>query len=342
MKKHNLCQKYCLNRNAHSSYAVLLAILLIILPISIIFGGNCRAGDWPNKPITVIVPWPNGAGTDLIPRILAVKMSKMLGVPINVVNKPGGAGIIGTLEAVKSPPDGYTVFADCGGTSSIQYGWGKNLPYKVEERTYIARLTSNPQCVIVPASSPWTSVEDLVISIQSNPSSISYAMIGGTGVPDVNTVQFLSALTAKGIDVSRTRAVSYKGTGEVLPAVAGGHISFSFAGPGMSMPLISAGKIRGLAVTSAERFKDWPVVPTTAEVGFPSVNTVFWVGLSGPPGMPDRIVRILDDTLRECINDPDIVGQLDRIGVLPFYLPQGEYRKFVIDSGEEIKALKLR
>ena len=320
----------------------ILAFLLIVSLSILVLPAYSEAKDWPAKAITVIIPWSAGGGTDVAGRILIPKLSKILGVPIQAVNKPGGSGIIGTLEAVKSPPDGYTLFIDCGGTSSIQYAWSENLPYKVEERTYIARATSSPRCLIVPASSPWKTVDDLVNAIRTNPGGISFALIGGTGVPDVVIAQFRAALTAKGVDVSKTRPISYKGTGEVVIAIAGGHASYSAAGPDSASALIDAGKIRVLAVTSAGRYKGWPNVPTMAEIGFPSVDMVFWVGLSGPPGLPANVVKTLDNAVREALSDPEVIAKLDKVGIEPFYKPGDTYRKFVLDEGEAIKALKLR
>ena len=321
---------------------VIFSFLLIALFVFPAPPGHCAAKDWPTKTITLIIPWPAGGGTDVAGRILAPKLSKTLGVPIQVVNKPCGSGIIGTLEAVKAPPDGYTLFIDCGGTSSIQYAWSENLPYRVEERAYIARATSSPRCLIVPASSPWKTVDDLVSAIRTNPAGISFALIGGTGVPDVVIAQFRGALTAKGVDLSKTRPITYKGTGEVVVAIAGGHASFSAAGPDSASALTDAGKIRVLGVTSAGRYRGWPTVPTMAEAGFPSVDMVFWVGLGGPPGLPANIVKILDNAVRETFNDPDVVAKLDKAGIEPFYQPGDQYKKFVMDEGEAIKALKLR
>jgi tripartite-type tricarboxylate transporter receptor subunit TctC len=321
----------------------ILAFLLTLSSLSIlVLPAYSGSKDWPNKAITIILPWSAGGGTDVAGRILIPKISKILGVPVQAVNKPGGSGIIGTLEAVKSPTDGYTLFIDCGGTSSIQYAWSQNLPYKVEERTYIARATSSPRCLIVPASSPWKTVEDLVNAIRTNPGSISFALIGGTGVPDVVIAQFRGALMAKGVDVSKSRPITYKGTGEVVVAIAGGHASFSAAGPDSASALTDAGKIRVLAVTSAGRYKGWPNVPTTAEAGFPSVDMVFWVGLSGPPGLPANIVKILDNAVKESLSDPEVIAKLDKLGIEPFYQSGDKYRKFVLDEGEAIKALKLK
>ncbi len=335
-------RKFIQGTDSCGSLLRIFSFLLIGFLAMLVLPANSGAKDWPTKPITLIVPWPAGASTDFTGRTLSTKLSKILGVPVSVVNKPGGGGVTGTLEAVKAQPDGYTLFVDCGGSSSIQYAWSQNLPYKVEDRTYIARAIYTTQSLIVPASTPWKTVADLVNAIRTDPSKISFALIGGTGVPDVDIAQFRAAVMAKGIDVSKTRPVTYKGTGEVLPAVAGGHVSFSFSTPSGSNPLISAGKIRALAVTSPGRYKGWPNVPTMVEAGFPSVDMVYWAGLGGPPGLPANIVKILDDAVRESLNDPDVVASLDQLGLAPFYQSGGNYRKFVLDEGEAVKALKLR
>jgi len=123
---------------------------------------------------------------------------------------------------------------------------------------------------------------------------------------------------AKGVDVSKTRSVTYKGTGEVLPAVAGGHVSFSFSTPSGANPLVSAGKLRALAVTSPGRYKGWPNVPTMIEAGFPSVDMVL-LGRSGRPSrFAANIVKILDDAVRESSTIPMSLPSLDKYGLVPF------------------------
>ena len=323
--------------------AVEVSAFFLIVSLTILFPpANSAAKDWPTKSITIIVPWTAGAGTDIAARTLAPKLSRILGVSVQVVNKPGGGGIIGTLEAVKSPPDGYTLLSEIAATSSIQHALAKDLPYKVEKRTYIARAISTPLALAVPASSPWKTVEDLVNAIRTDPSSISFGLVGGSGVPDMAIYQFRAAMVAKGVDVSKTRAVIYKGTGEVNPAIAGGHLSFTFASPSGVNAFISAGKIRVLGMSVPERYKGWPDVPTMAEAGYPTVNMVLWVGLSGPPGLPTNIVKTMDDAVRETLKDPDIAAKLDSMGIIPFYLSTDKFRRFVLDEGEAIKALKLK
>jgi tripartite-type tricarboxylate transporter receptor subunit TctC len=320
----------------------IFAFLLIVSLTILVPPANSGVKDWPNKPITIIVPWPAGAGTDLGTRALAPSLSKILGVSVNVVNKAGGSGVIGTLEVVKSPPDGYTLLAEIGGTSSIQSAWFQDLPYRLEERTYIARTISAPQTLIVPASSPWKTVEELVNAIRTNPDDFSFGLAGGAGAPDVCIAQFRAAMAAKGVDISKTRMVNYKGAGEALLAVAGGHVQVGFASPSGIISLISAGKLRALAVSSTGRFKDWPDVPTTAEAGFPSLSLVFWVGLSGPPNLPDNIVKILENAIRESLSISDVLAKLDKMGFEPFYESGDKYWRFILDEREAIKALKLK
>jgi len=315
----------------------IIGSLMLIAPPA--HGG---AKEWPTKAITLIVPWAAGGATDITARILAPKMSKILGVPIQVVGKPGGSGIIGTLEAIKAPPDGYTLLMDCNGSSSIQFAWLDNLPYKPEERTYIARAIYTLESLLVPASSPVKTVDDLVTAIRTNPASISFGNIGGTGAPDAALAQFRAALAAKGVDLSKTRMVTYKGSGETITAVAGGHVSAVMSGIAGTQALISAGKIRVLAVTSPQRYKPWPTVPTMIELGYPSVNGLFWASLAGPPGLPANIVKIVEQAVKEALTDPEVIEKLDKVGIEPAFQPSDVYKRFVFDEWQTLKSLKLK
>lgn len=331
-----------LGRHARRPISVFSVFLVIFSLIVLDFPASSNADNWPSKPITLLVPWASGGATDLTARILAPKMSAILNIPIQVVNKPGGSGIIGTLEAVKSAADGYTLLMDCNGTSSIQFAWSLNLPYKPEERTYIARAISTLESLLVPASSPWQTLDDLINAIKNNPESVTFGNIGGTGVPDAALAQFQAALKAKGLDLSKTRMITYKGSGETIVAVAGGHVSACMSGIAGTQALVGAGKIRVLAVTSAQRYKPWPHVPTMTELGYPSVNMLFWAGLGAPPGLPAKIVNVLDGAVKEAVGDPDVIAKLYKIGIEPAYLPHDEYRKFVFDEWQTIKSLKVR
>ena len=331
-------QIHYLHREAWAMFAFLLIASLMIfwLPVS------GWAKDWPAKPINLIVPWATGGSTDIAARIIAPKLSKILEVPVQVINKAGGSGIIGTLEAIKAPPDGYTLLMDCNGTSSIQFAWADNLPYKPEERTYVARAMYTPEGVAVPASSPWKTVEDLMNTIRTNPSTVRWSTIGGTGLPDALTGQLRAAFTAKGLDLSKTRVVSYKGSGEVVIAIAGGHVDIAFFSPSVASSLLSAGKLRILAVAGDQRYKGWPNVPSTAELGMPSVNLVWWGGVCAPPGLPAGISKTISDAVRDTVRDPEVIAHLDKLGFVPGYQTEAVFKKFVMDESKDIKSLKLK
>ena len=201
---------------------------------------------------------------------------------------------------------------------------------------------------MIPAGSPWKTMDDLVKAVQADPSSVTFGMIGGTGIPDVLVYQLKAALKAKGVDVSKTRMVTYKGGGELVPAVAGGHVNVAFVSPGEMVAMLSAGKIRVLAVTSpsGKRYKGWPDVPTMAEAGFPTVDTYFWVGLGGAPGLPANIVKTLDNAMklaiREAEQDPAVIESFDKLGLSTGYLSGDDYKKFVREEGERVKAVVSR
>ena len=320
-----------------------LGVFLLILSLTLLtFPANVVAKDYPVKPITLIAPWATGGAVDISGRLLAPRLSKILGVPVSVMNKPGGSGIIGTLEAVTAAPDGYTLLVDCGGTSSIQEAWVEKLPYKVQERTYIARVMYTSQALIVPASSPYKTVEELVNALRANPTGLSWTLVGGTGVTDVCTAQFRAALAAKGIDLSKSRMVAFKGVGEVVRAVAGGHADIGFGSPSTTNALISAGKLRPLAIADEQRYKGWPTVPSMAEAGFPSVNQVFWAGLCGPPDLPANVVKTINDAIRDVLRDPDLLANMDKAGFAPGYQTSDVFKQFVINESKNIKALRLK
>ena len=318
-----------------------ISILLLIISCLCI-APEIWAKEYPVKPITIIVPWPPGPSTDLTPRILAPKLSQRWGVPVSVVNKPGGAGTIGCLEVVKAAPDGYTIMSDCPGTSSIQYAWSEKLPYKIEERTYLVRAILTPGVLAVRGDAPWKTMGDMAKEVKTNPTNFRWSSIGGSGFPDVLLAQTRAAFIAQGIDLSKTRTVTYKGTGEVMIALAGGHVDMAYAAPASVNPLLSAGKIRVIAVAQDKRYKEWPDVSTTAEQGYPSVKLTFWVGFSGPRGIPQNIVQTWIDAVRALVADPEVLSKFDKIGVVPAFLGKDDFLNFVLEEAKSIKALKFK
>jgi tripartite-type tricarboxylate transporter receptor subunit TctC len=316
--------------------------ILLIVASFLWTAPEIMANEYPTRPINIIVPWPPGSSTDFIPRTLAPKLSQIWGVPVTVTNKPGGSGIIGCLEAVKAAPDGYTVMAECPGTSSIQYAWVDQLPYKVEDRTYVVRAISTLEGMVVRADAPWKTAQDVMKEVQKNPARFCWSLSGGTATPDVLTAQFKTAIAAKGIDLSRTKTVAFQGLGQVMNALGGGHVDIAFSSPPPCAGLLSAGKVRVIAVAGKERCKSWPGVSTTVEQGFPSVNFTHWVGFAAAPGLPRNITQAWIEAVKAALADPEILSKFANLGVVPAVLGGEDFGKFVVEEGKMIKALKLR
>ncbi len=295
-----------------------------------------QAQKYPSKPITWIVPWPPGSATDLVPRAVAPKLSKRLGVPINVINKPGGSGVVGTREAVTSKPDGLTLLADGPGTSSIHAAWGEGLPYNVFDRKFIARLALVPEILAVRGDAPWKTMNDVMKAVKETP-GFKFSDLGGLAAPDVLLAQFKAALIKRGVDLSATKTVTFTGSATNITALGGGHVDAAFAAAATVIPMASAGKIRLIAITTEKRDKNFPDLPTTAEEKFPEVNLTYWVGLSGPAGLPASVVTTLEKAVKDVLADPTLIADLDKIGGIPGFLAVEEYKKFVQNEAEQIK-----
>jgi tripartite-type tricarboxylate transporter receptor subunit TctC len=295
------------------------------------------AKEYPLKPITIIVPWNAGSATDLIPRAIAPKLSKVLGVPVNIINKPGGSGITGTRETVTSKPDGYTLLADGPGTSSIHAAWGEDLPYKVFDRKFIARIALVPEILAVRGDAPWKNMEDLVKAIKENPSGFKFSDLGGLGAPDVLLAQFKAGLIKRGVNLAGSKTVTFTGSATNITALGGGHVDLAFAAEPTVIPMASAGKIRLIIITTEKRSKNFPDLPTAAEEKFPEVNLTYWVGLGGPGTLPAGIVKTLENAMKEVTGDPAVVADLAKLGGLPGFIAGEEYRKFVQKEADQIR-----
>jgi tripartite-type tricarboxylate transporter receptor subunit TctC len=310
-------------------------ILLMIGISNVCWPADAKTPKYPAKSIDLVVPFAPGAGTDLMGRVMAEGLSRKWGSPVTVVNKPGGNTVIGTNDVMRAAPDGYTILVDTIGSSSMQLG-EKDLPYKVEQRTFMTRAAASPMAFIVPYASPWKTLKDVVDAAKKDPGSLSWTSLGGTSGTDLVMSQFLAA---SGIDVPKTKVVTFPGAGPASNAVAGGHVQLGAATAGTILPLVAGKNARCIAVTSSERLKELPDVDTTGQQGFPSVNTQFWIGFSGPPGLPDYVVKTWTETVLVVLKDADVLMKLARVTSVPAFLGTEEFKKFVFDEARIIKEL---
>ena len=308
-------------------------LLLVFMLIAMVAPVQAQE-KYPTRAITVICPFTPGGGTDNSARILAPFLQKKWGVPVNVLNKPGGNTIPAQLEVYNSPPDGYTIYADGQPTSTLVVV--KDLPFKIMDRTFIGGIFSHPNMLLVETNSPYKSMNDVIADARKDPTNFSWGSLGGVGGTDLISRQFLKAI---GVDYAKTKPVMAKGGLEVLTLAAGGHVKTAWATPIAALPLITAGNLRALAISSKERNPRFPDVPTTAELGYPNANFIFWVGLSGPPKIPAYIVEVWDKTLKEVGKDPEYVAQANKVGSLIFPLNAKEMEAYLAKELKEVSDL---
>jgi tripartite-type tricarboxylate transporter receptor subunit TctC len=314
-----------------------LLSILVSLMVSLTFFGWIKQTQsqekYPTRSIEIIVPFVPGGTNDLSCRIIATHLNKRWGVPVTVVNKPGGNTVPACLEVHTSKPDGHTLLSD-GLSSSSSLGLAvKNLPFKIMDRTFLPMICSCPLVIIVPSASSFKTMKDIESEVKRDPENFTYASLGGSSSPDYVIRQFFKAI---GVDVQKMKPVMVQGASAAVTLVAGGHVKVSCSTTASANVAISGGLVRPLAITSKERSPRLPDVPTTAELGYPTVNFINWVSISGPPKLPSHIVEKWERTMEEVLKDADVISKLNSMWAEPFYLNSRETREYIIKETEEM------
>ena len=237
----------------------------------------------------------------MVSRVIADYAKRKWGVPVNVINKPGGNSVPATLEVYSATTDGYTLMGDgTSSTAAVELAV-KNLPFKVMDRTFSGQVSELAFVIMVPTSSPFKSLKDLEAEAKRNPENFTWASQGGAGGTDIVAKMFIKAI---GVDVLKTKPVMSQSGAQGAALTVGGHVKMGGAGMPSVLPLIKGGQVRPLAVTSKNRWPDCPDVPTAVELGYPSVVCVQWNGITGPPKLQPHIVEIWGKALQEMVKDP--------------------------------------
>jgi tripartite-type tricarboxylate transporter receptor subunit TctC len=292
----------------------------------IAFAGAASAQDaFPSKPVTVVVAVSAGGTGDMWMRTIMPYLSKIWDVPIDIVNRPGGSQVIGSMSVLTAAPDGYTVLFD--GTSSPAIGAvRKTPPFDWTELTPIARIVSTPLAIVTAANSPWATLKDAVDAIRADPGAIK---VGTGGVSAPGVFGFAKMLNAEGIDATKVARVVFDGGAPTMVAVAGGHVALATQPLPEALALAQAGDLRILAISSAERLPSLPDVPTGAEAGFPSFDMLVWGAISGPKGLPADTVEKWAEGLKQAMADPELVKALAERSSQPNYLGPQEHAAFL-------------
>jgi tripartite-type tricarboxylate transporter receptor subunit TctC len=272
------------------------------------FCGNLDAAGaqpYPNRSVTLIIPFPPGGSTSIVGRVIADKMSQLLGQSIVVDNRGGAGGTVGTKAAAKSEPDGYTLLLGYTGTLAIGPSLYRNVGYDPrKDFAPIGMIGSAPSSLVVHPSFPSQSVAELIAYAKANPGKINF---GSAGVGTVNHITGEYFARAAGIKLVH---IPYKGTGPALSDLLGGHIPMAFAPIPATHANISAGFLRALAVTSTHRSALLPDVPTMIEAGIPDFDATLAYGLVAPAGTPRAVIDRLNTALQAALASGEVKKQL--------------------------------
>ncbi len=276
--------------------------------------------DYPSRPITLIVPYAAGGGNDAMARGVAGRMSTALGQQIVVENRGGAGGSIATRQLAKAAPDGYTLAIGGTGTLAIAPTLYPDAGYNPRKDFAPVGLIANSALVIlVHPSLPAKNVRELIVLAKTQPGKINYASAGnGSGI-HLSTVLF--AVTA-GIELTH---IPYKGTGQALTDVVGGHVALYFSSPAAAIGLVKEGRLRAIAVTGLTRSPIFPDVPTVAESGLPGFEAVLHYGIIAPAGTPRPIVDKLNAALRGALASDEVKNRLAVEGSDPMPTTPDEY-----------------
>ncbi len=284
----------------------LAACLCMAAPLSV------AAQGWPAKPIRLIVPSPPGDGSDLMARAIGQKLSEALGQQVVVDNRPGAGGRLGTELAAKSAPDGYTLIMGNAGSHGINSALYSDLPYDIE-RDFVAvsQVMRAPNVLVVNAALPATTVAELIALYKANPGKYSYGS-GGNGSSAHLSAELFKLMA--GVNVVH---IPYKGATPALTDLIAGQVVMFMGNLPPAIGHIKSGRVKALAVTTAQRSALVPELPTVAESGLPGYETVAWFGLFAPTGTPKEIVQRLADETAKIVQQPDIRERITGLGGEP-------------------------
>ncbi|MCS3504892.1 Bug family tripartite tricarboxylate transporter substrate binding protein [Achromobacter sp. AGC78] len=272
-------------------------------------GPTAQAADYPEKPVTMIVPFVPGGSSDITARSVTPVLSQTLGQTFVVENKPGANSAIGAQALARSTPDGYTMMVGSIGTFAINEALYKNLSYNPsKDFAYLTQAVRNPNVLVAATKFPASTVAELVAYAKKNPGSVSYAS-SGTGSSDhLSAVLFRQRTDSTGVDVP------YKGGGAAIADLIGGQVNVSFQNLGAVQNHIKAGKLKALAITGDTRAADLPDVPTLAEAGIKDMVVYSWQGFAVPKGTPPAVVDKLSKALQNALRDPKTKQTLQGLG----------------------------
>ncbi|TCZ58575.1 tripartite tricarboxylate transporter substrate binding protein [Roseicella aquatilis] len=269
-------------------------------------------GDWPSRPVRIVVPFTPAGTTDIVARILAQRLTERLGQPFVVENRPGAGGNVGSDAVVKSEPDGYTLLMCTISSGAINYSlYGAKMPYRPDDLIDVGLMTQVPNLIFVTNALPVKTLRELVEHAKKNPGRLNYGS-SGAGTSLHMTGELLK--TVAGIDLLH---VPFRGAGPMLQEAIAGRIEVGVDNLPSVIGHVRDGRLRPLAVTTATRSPALPEVPTTAEAGFPGVQATAWFGIQAPLRTPQPIIDRLGAEIDAVMKEPETRARVADLGGMP-------------------------
>jgi tripartite-type tricarboxylate transporter receptor subunit TctC len=283
------------------------------------------AQAYPSKPIKLIVPFPPGGGVDLYARLIQSELSRLLGQPVTIDNRTGASGMIGSDAVAKATPDGYTLLVGNVATYAMNVATHRKMPYDpLKDLSLVIQTVMLPYVLVVNPNLPVHSVTELLAYTRSHPGQVSYSSSGSGSAQHMAAELFKSR---SGADLTH---VPYKGVGAMVSDLIAGHVQVAFADMASMLPHIKAGKLRLLAVTSPRRIADFPETPTVEEAAQLSGFEISgWQGIAGPSGLPQPMVKRLNDVFNQIQSSPAMREKFKDAGLVPVGGTPEEFQRYM-------------
>ncbi|MGG5818095.1 Bug family tripartite tricarboxylate transporter substrate binding protein [Falsiroseomonas sp. HW251] len=291
---------------------------------------QAAAQPWaPSRPVRLVVPFTGGGATDLTARLLAERLTPMLGQPVVVDNRPGAGGNLGADLVAKADPDGHTLLMCTIGTASINQFLYARMPFRQEDLAAVALANLVANGVVVNPSLPVRTLEEFIAYAKANPGRINYGT-PGNGTSGHMCGEYLKARA--GIDITH---IPYRGTGALIPDLISGTLQCAVDNIPAYIPHVREGRMRLLAVTSKERWFAFPEVPTVIQSGIPGFEAVAWFGVQAPGRTPPAIVNRYAEAVLEISRDPAVIARQRDFGAEPNPLGPAAFEAFIREENEK-------
>lgn len=286
-------------------------------------GPALAQSDYPNKPVKIIVPFPAGGTSDVMGRLVAEELGKILKQPFIVENIGGAGGVIGTERGAKSAPDGYTLIQTGVGQNAVAHGLEPFPKYNSNtDFIHISQVHSGPNVLVVHPSTPFKTLKELVDYAKANPGKLDYGYTpAASGHMAMEQFKQTAGIFMLGIP--------YRGGGPMMTDILGGTIKMMFINQDVALQHVKAGKLRPLAVSSAQRNALYPDVPTVAESGYKGFEALSWSGISAPKGTPQPVIDKLEAALVQAMTSPAVKQRLESQGFVVPVQGARHYAEFI-------------